>query len=385
MHRTDRERDDQSAPNSWVTLFLGGDVMPGRGIDQVLSHPSVPLLYEPYIRDARDYVELAEAANGPIPRPVGSAYIWGDALAVLEAVKPDLRIVNLETSVTTSSDYWPDKGINYRMHPQNIGCLTAANIDCCVLANNHVLDWGYEGLAETIAILRQQEISAVGAGLNRLQAESPAMFEIAGKGRLLVFAYGSPTSGVHEDWAATRERPGINLLPDFSDSSVSQVKKAVAAVRKPGDVVLFSLHWGGNWGYHISSAERQFAHKLIDEAGVDALYGHSAHHIKGIEVYREKLILYGCGDFINDYEGIKGYEEYRDDLALMYFPSFGPASGRLVALRMMPMQIRRFQSVKVDADDCKWLVKALNREGKPFGTSVQKDGEGYLRLSWSQL
>ncbi len=137
-----------------ITIFLCGDVMTGRGIDQVLPHPSKPVLYEPYVKDAVDYVHLAERANGPIPKPVSHSYIWGDALDVLERMAPDLRIINLETSITTSEDYWRGKGINYRMHPQNAPCITAAKTDLCVLANNHVLDWGFAGLIETLETLK---------------------------------------------------------------------------------------------------------------------------------------------------------------------------------------------------------------------------------------
>ena len=100
-----------------ITIFMCGDVMTGRGIDQVLPHPSDPRIYEPYVRDARGYVELAENVSGLIPRPVSFSYIWGDALDEWERVAPDVRIINLETSVTTSNDYWQGKGINYRMHP----------------------------------------------------------------------------------------------------------------------------------------------------------------------------------------------------------------------------------------------------------------------------
>src|SRR5438874_7861304 len=112
-------------------LFLCGDVMTGRGIDQVLPHPGNPVLYESWVRDARDYVRLAEAANGPIPKPVAFDYIWGDALQELERTGTDLRIINLETSITRREAPWPGKGIHYRMHPENIGCLTAARINCC--------------------------------------------------------------------------------------------------------------------------------------------------------------------------------------------------------------------------------------------------------------
>jgi poly-gamma-glutamate synthesis protein (capsule biosynthesis protein) len=88
--------------------------------------------------------------NGPIPPEVDYSYIWGDALAALEAEQPNARIVNLETSVTTSDDPWPGKGMHHRMHPTNTPVLAVASIDCCTLANNHVLDWGYDGLQETL-------------------------------------------------------------------------------------------------------------------------------------------------------------------------------------------------------------------------------------------
>jgi poly-gamma-glutamate synthesis protein (capsule biosynthesis protein) len=178
-----------------LTLFLGGDVMPGRGIDQVLPHPSDPRLVERSIASALDYVRLAERANGPILRPVGPAYIWGEALEELDRIRPDARIVNLETSVTTSDQPWP-KGINYRMHPANIGCLAAAGIDCCVLANNHVLNWGRAGLQETLATLAAAGVRTAGAGATRETARAPAVIEVQGRGRVLVFGFGARSSGI---------------------------------------------------------------------------------------------------------------------------------------------------------------------------------------------
>src|SRR6266571_159200 len=132
-----------------IRLFLCGDVMTGRGIDQALPHPVSPTLYEPYVRDAQEYVDLAEKANGPIPRPVNFDYIWGKALQELERASVDLRIINLETGITAAETPRPLKEIHYRMHPQNIGCFSAAGINARALANNHVLDWGYAGLCET--------------------------------------------------------------------------------------------------------------------------------------------------------------------------------------------------------------------------------------------
>ena len=73
----------RSPLHNMISLFLCGDVMTGRGIDQVMDYPSDPVIYEPYMRNAYGYVQLAEQANGPIPKPVDYSYIWGDALDVL--------------------------------------------------------------------------------------------------------------------------------------------------------------------------------------------------------------------------------------------------------------------------------------------------------------
>ena len=71
------------------------------------------------------------------------------------------------------------------------------------------------------------------------------------------------------------------------------------------------------------------------EAGIHVVHGHSSHHFKGIEVYRNRPILYGCGDFLNDYEGIGGHRRFRGELALMYFPILDPATGDLLSLDLL--------------------------------------------------
>jgi len=359
-----------------------GDVMTGRGIDQVLPHPSDPLIYEPYMKSARGYVEIAEKANGLIQQPVSFSYIWGDALKELERAAPDVKIINLETSVTKSNDYWESKKIHYRMHPDNINCIKAANIDYCSLANNHVLDWGYSGLTETLETLKKANIKSGGAGQNFIKAEMPAVIGVEGKGRVIVFSYGAETSGIPFSWAALKDKPGVNLLKDLSDNTVRQIKEKVGKVKKQGDIVVASIHWGSNWGFHIPPEQIEFAHKLIDDAGVDIIHGHSSHHVKGIEVYKDKPIIYGCGDFINDYEGIGGYEDFRDDLTLMYFVSIDPSNGKLVHLQMTPMQIKHFKANRASMADSLWLRDTLNREGKEFGTRVELNKDNVLMLQW---
>ena len=367
----DADASPSSAPGL-ITLFLCGDVMIGRGIDQVLPRPSDPRLYESYAKNATRYVELAQTVNGPFPKRVDFSYPWGDTLAELERVMPDVRIINLETAITKSDDYWEHKGINYRMHPENVLCIKAAKIDCCALANNHVLDWGYAGLVETLATLGQVNVKSAGAGRNITEAQAPAVMEVNDKGRVLVFAYASPTSGVPRDWAATNSRSGVNFLADLSPKTVRRITAQVQKVKRERDIVVASIHWGNNWGYEIPDEQRNFSHQLINEAGVDVIHGHSSHHPKGIEIYQDRPIMYGCGDFLNDYEGISGYEEYRDDLVLMYLVTMQPRSGQLVRFEMVPFQIKRFRLNYVSSGDAQWLKRTMNRECARFGGHVER-------------
>jgi poly-gamma-glutamate capsule biosynthesis protein CapA/YwtB (metallophosphatase superfamily) len=367
-------------PQRSVRLFLCGDVMTGRGIDQMLAHPCDPKLHEDYVASAKDYVGLAEQANGPIPRHAEPSYIWGAALDELDRKRPDARIINLETAVTRSDDY-ARKGIRYRMSPENADCLSAAGIDCCVLANNHVLDWGQGGLLQTLATLEHLKIKAAGAGRNAFEAAAPATLDLANKGRVRVFSFGAATSGIPHGWAATKDTPGVNLLTRLSEATALGAAEYIVSIQQPGDLAVVSLHWGSNWGYEIPEEQQLFARTLIDRANVSVVHGHSSHHAKAIEVYHKRLILYGCGDFLNDYEGIRGYEEYRSDLALMYFVDIEPATGDLAALEIIPLQIRKFRLDRPSRQDIEWMQQTLRRECLQFETGIGLDPGGRLVLS----
>lgn len=380
MARNEPDERTQHSDTGTVTLFLAGDVMTGRGIDQRLPLPSDPRIYEPSLTSAKDYVVLAERAHGAIPGPVDFAYVWGDALAVLNERQPDVRVVNLETSVTRSAAPEP-KGINYRMSPDNVPVLTAAGIDCCVLANNHVLDWGRPGLLETLDTLHASGIVTAGAGRTIEDAAAPAALPVRNGGRVLVMALVSPTSGIPSRWAATDEEPGINVLADLSPATIRRIAQQTRKVKTSQDLLVISLHWGGNWGYEISRQQVAFAHALIDEAGADLVFGHSSHHPKAMEVYRGHLILYGCGDFIDDYEGIRGYEAYRDDLVLAYFASLRADNGTLQRLTMVPFQIRNFRLGRASKEDAAWLRETLDRESRRFRTRVRADEDGALSIA----
>ena len=353
-----------------MKVFLSGDVMTGRGIDQILPHPNDPRIHERIAKSAKQYVRLAEKVNGSIPYPVNFDYVWGGALDVLRSSGPAIYVVNLETAIIRGENFLP-KGINYRMSPENADCLTAAGIGCCVLANNHILDWDEAGLIDTLATLERLGIKTVGAGRNAFEARAPALIDAGQNRRVVVYAAASVTSGAPPSWAAGESTPGMNILRDLSDASVAEIAGQIASAKRPDDVVIFSIHWGPNWGYFIPPEQARFARRLIDEAGVSVVFGHSSHHAKAIEWHGAGLILYGCGDFLNDYEGITGYEKYRDDLALLYAITLGPSSGRLDKVELVPFQICRFQLIRPPEEDVIWLEHTLDRESRQFGTSVR--------------
>ncbi|WP_433722207.1 CapA family protein [Nocardia sp. CA-129566] len=360
-----------------VTVLLGGDVMLGRGVDQILPHPGDATLREPYVDDARTYVELAERANGPIPQPVDFGWPWGDALPILETLAPEIRLINLETTITADGEFADHKGVHYRMHPDNLPALTAIRPDVCALANNHILDFGCRGMKDTLDALATAGIRGVGAGADAETALRPTVLTVHNEHRAVVAAIAARSSGVPGYWAAHNDRPGVWLIDDSSaHRAADNVAAQVLAHKHTGDITVVSVHWGPNWGYRVGLSEIQFAHRLID-AGIDVVHGHSSHHPRPIEIYRDRLILYGCGDIVNDYEGIGGYESYRTELRLLYVASIHPGGGP-AALRLLPFRVRRMRLEQAARVDAQWLCTTIEHISRRFRTRVVREREDLL-------
>ncbi|HEX2418758.1 MAG TPA: CapA family protein, partial [Micromonosporaceae bacterium] len=287
--------------------------------------------------------------------------------------RSDLRLVNLETSVTTGDDFVPGKPVHYRMHPANVVCLSAIR-PVCSLANNHVLDFGPSGLLETYDTLGAAGIAIAGSGPDVARAVRPAVADFADRGRVLVFSVGSGSSGIPPDWAAGVARPGVALLDDLSETTAEQLAGRIRQLRRPGDVVVVSVHWGSNWGYEVPGGQVRFARRLVD-AGVDLVHGHSSHHPRPLEVYRGRLILYGCGDLMDDYEGITGHERFRGELRLGYLASLRAGSGELLGLRMWPVRVRRMRLWRAASEEAAWLRETVDRICRPYGWTVVLSGD----------
>ena len=107
-----------------------------------------------------------------------------------------------------------------------------------------------------------------------------------------------------------------------------------------------------------------------------------ADKFQGIEVYRNRPILYGCGDLIDDYEGISGYGQFRSNLTLLYLVNLDRSNGTLLSLVMVPMRMQRFRLNHATHEEADWLAEVLNRESQRFGAAVQLARDGCLHLGW---
>jgi poly-gamma-glutamate synthesis protein (capsule biosynthesis protein) len=366
-----------SADAGGIRLALCGDVMLGRGIDQILPHPGDPTLYGPYADNAKGYVRLAERKHGPIPATRGFDYVWGDALAEFEAFAPDLRLINLETAITAQGKPWPRKPIQYRMNPQNIDVLRCAKIDFCSLANNHIMDWGYVSMGQTAKTLATAGIAWAGCGRNRARAAAPSILTVSGKGRAIVVSLTTPSGHAPAQWAADAERPGVNFV-ETNGRGLDEIKQSVAGMKSPGDILIASIHAGRNFGHDIEPAERRVFHRLIDELGFDLIHCHSSHHVKAIELHAGRPILYGTGDVINDYEGITpsaSEASYCPDFGTIAFARFSAATGACSELFLRATRLRRLRVQRADADETATVCTILNRESAQFGTRIEnRDG-----------
>lgn len=253
-------------------------------------------------------------------------YPWGDVLPLLRA--SDLNLINLECAITSCEKAVP-KVFNFRSDPKNIQVLKTARIDVVNLANNHVLDFGVEGLSETLRLLDEAGIRRVGAGHDLNEARQPVVLERKGM-RVGILGMTDNEPG----WAATPDAAGIKFV-EVGD--VSAVEEPVAALRQQCDVLIVSMHWGPNMREQPSAKFVHFAHALIDR-GVDIFHGHSAHIVQRVERYKQGLILYDTGDFIDDYAVDP---QLRNDLSFLYVIDVAP--DHELKLELVPVKISNFQ------------------------------------------
>ena len=324
MSKTNTEK----VSNTTLTMGLAGDVMIGRLVNDHLAH-------------------------------VPSKYIWGDMLPLLK--NQDVNLINLEAALTNSETIVP-KVFNFKADPCYVQTLVDASVDVVNLANNHVRDYGDEGLLETVKTLDQVGIKHVGAGRNAKEAKKPVI--ISKKGitiGILGFSDNEPS------WIAKEATPGIHYV-DMTD--INDFKKDIESIRKLVDIVLVSLHWGPNMRERPPQYFRQLAHALIDN-GVDIIHGHSAHIFQGVECYKQGLILYDTGDFLDDY-----YVDpiLRNDHSFYFIVTLTKQG--FCSLQLIPTVISNFQVNKATGSEREAIISRMKMLSHELGTTFIDTPEG---------
>jgi poly-gamma-glutamate synthesis protein (capsule biosynthesis protein) len=303
-----------------LKLLLAGDVMLGRLVNEILE------------------VELP-------------AYPWGDTLPLFQDA--DVRLCNLECVISDRGTPWSatPKMFHFRSDAKNVAVLNAAHIDAVSLANNHVLDYDYEGLYDTLRHLEQAGIRSAGAGTTLREASEPVIWEVQGRKLGLIACTDN-----EPDWAASGEHPGVWYVPiRVQDERAHQLFEIVQRTKAEVAYLIVSLHWGPNWGYAPPPGHKPFAHALIDH-GADLIFGHSGHIVRGIEVYQDKPIIYCAGNFIDDYAVD---EVERNDQSFLFLIELNGTT--LARLLLYPTVIRNFQARRARNDESHAIVAGMQR------------------------
>mgnify|MGYP001560646146 CR=1 FL=1 len=200
----------------------------------------------------------------------------------------DVAIVNLEMAITERGEPY-DKEFVFRAPGSAALTLAGAGIDVVSLANNHVLDFGPVGLADTLSVLDEVNILRPGAGSNNAEAYAPRVLTLDNGIRV---AFVSATAVVPGGFAASADRPGV------ADAkwAIPRVLAAVRAAAAGNDVVVVSVHWGIERETCPSQDQRALASDLI-EAGANLILGHHPHVLQPIETFDRTVIAYSLGNF----------------------------------------------------------------------------------------
>ncbi len=298
---------------------------------------------------------LGRLVNGTITKK-GYTHPWGNLLPLLE--QTDFNIINLENTFTTSIQKLP-KVFNFKADPANVESLKQAHINVVNLANNHILDFGNEGLFNTIQALDTTGIKHVGAGKNQKKAKQGVIIT---KNNIKIGIIGYTDN--EPDWKAQTNKPGINYV---KVGDIATIQQDIKIIRPQVDILIITIHWGPNMRQHPNQEFTNFAHAIID-SGVDIIHGHSAHIFQGVEIYQDKLIMYDTGDFVDDY-AINSL--LRNDQSLFFIVTVTKTG--INKVQLVPLLISNLQVNYTEGTTKKEILDRVKTLSAVFGTKIQND------------
>jgi poly-gamma-glutamate synthesis protein (capsule biosynthesis protein) len=325
---------------------------------------------------AADEVAIGLLGDTMLGRGVGwelqfreAAELWDPELRAL-AASLDAIMCNLECCVSlrgTPTSLIPGKPFFFRAPPAAVGALEAIGVRAVTLANNHALDFGACGLADTVTALAAAGIAAAGAGPDCRAARHAAVVQAAGRRVAVVAATDHPV-----EYAATPSGWGV-AYADLRQGPPEWLVREIGAAHEQCDLVIASPHWGPNMTVGPAEWQRRAASALQD-AGADLVAGHSAHLFHGVGWTRAGPILYDLGEALDDY---RVDPELRNDLGILAIWRPGSASAQLELVGLRLEYARTALAVDADAE---WIAARLQRACSEHGTCVTRIAEQRFRV-----
>ena len=226
----------------------------------------------------------------------GPDFVFRDVAGLLSVA--DVAIANLECSLSDRGEPWPGKEEHFAAPAAAADALLGAGIDVVSMANNHVLDFGPEGLSDSLALLDERGIAHIGAGEDAAAARRPLVVEINGL-KIALLAYVLPFSSKAgfntRTWAARADMAGVSI------GRPQTVRDDVAAARQLADVVVVIIHSGGEFRRVPKHNQVAIASAAV-EAGASLVIGHGPHNLQGFsrDPVAGTLIAYSIGNFVFD-------------------------------------------------------------------------------------
>lgn len=324
--------------------------------------------------DERRSVRLAFTGDLVLGRHVTAAVLeglppndmWGDLRErMLDA---DAVVGNLEGPITTHPVKWDKlKAFYFRADPKVMDHLHAGNFRCLALANNHMVDFGSQGLIDTRRYLTESGFAFAGAGVDPDEAMAPTTFQ-AGP---LTIGFISITNTV-PPFAAKVGRPGTNYWKiRNSQTNIDCLTGQIADLRTRGaDKIVLSVHWGPNYRWWPPRNYQAFARKAID-LGVDIVHGHSAHLLQTVEFHGNGVILYDTGDYLDDFIVMYGFRSDYSGLFLVDIGADAKPKVTIVPAKLTIAQVNRARGRHADA-----IRAYMRRRSSGFNVEIgEQDGD----------
>lgn len=316
--------------NRSTTVVLVGDILLDRGVREKITQKGY----------AYPYDEIAD-----------------------EIRKADIAFGNLECPITERGIPALKKNtLLFRADRKNATELRSAGFDILNLANNHTMDYGREGMSDTIEALGKAGIITVGAGKDRDSAHKPVYINHSGITIGFLGFSCFPTEGYFyfED------------RPDVSQVVLENLSKEVRDAKSNCDFLIVSFHWGREFDYYPVESQKIAAHIALD-SGADVIAGHHPHVLQGIEMYKGKPVFYSLGNFVFDRQEPIG----TDETILLKLNLKGK---RLSKVEVVPLKIVDCQPVRPDADNGKTILERLKIYSEGMNTNIIIHEAGYAKI-----